>query len=159
MFFLGSFSYTERCIGAFETAQPAVDAPSNGFDDSCRHSVKLFETPFLIHISAADNPWNSTPAAENGGWGNDNQTLHTTPKRVISPQGRSAPVASPPLQEANDWDAVGAWEDTSAKKPSSTPSVHTPVTLTKEEKAAEMARRKEERKQVCFPNANQYFRI
>ncbi|KAJ7350311.1 armadillo-type protein [Mycena albidolilacea] len=114
---------------AFETAQPAVDAPSNEFDDS------------------SDNPWNSTPAAENGGWGNDNHTLHTTPKRVVSPQGRSIPVASPPLQEANDWDTAGAWEEASTKKPSSTPSVHTPVTLTKEEKAAEMARRKEERKQ------------
>jgi hypothetical protein len=40
LFYHGSSSYTEQCIGAFETAQPTADVPANGFDSlSCRLSL------------------------------------------------------------------------------------------------------------------------
>ncbi|CAK5281427.1 unnamed protein product [Mycena citricolor] len=81
-------------------------------------------------------------------------TQPITPKvstRARSPTPiRSPPARSPPAPEHDNW-ATGGWDDTPAGKPQSPiPSASTtsptPL-LTKEEKAAEMARRKEERKQ------------
>ncbi|KAJ6497835.1 armadillo-type protein [Mycena sanguinolenta] len=116
---------------AFETAQPSssVDAPTNGFNES----------------SSSDDPWSSSQTTEIGGWGNSSQALYTvpSPKLGLSPPGRSTPAPPPLPEEASAWD--GAWEEAPTKKPAASPVPH--HTLTKEEKAAEMARRKEERKQ------------
>lgn len=144
------------CIGAFETAQPTVNAPSvksNGFSPPGEGFLDP-KTINLIHIIvASDNPWdaNSTSAlAEDDPWGKNSPILHAqSPRAVSPPQRRSAPVSSPPVLEAT-WDSVGAWEEASDKKSLATQSSTSTAALTKEEKAAEMARRKEERKQVCI---------
>ncbi|KAJ7782912.1 hypothetical protein B0H16DRAFT_1494832 [Mycena metata] len=119
---------------AFESAPPVADASSNSFDDA----------------ESSDNPWNLSRPTENG-WGNSSRSFSTTqsPKAVSvsSTKGRSTPVPPSPVPESTGWDAVGAWEDPTETKATLTHSTSSTVVLTKEEKAAEMARRKEERKQ------------
>lgn len=78
------------------------------------------------------------------------------PQRALSPiprpySSQSSHPKSP--TQATDWDSAGDWE--SSNKSTEIPSSQTPVAgtanLSKEEKALEMARRKEERKQVSHP--------
>ncbi|KAJ7287403.1 armadillo-type protein [Mycena rebaudengoi] len=121
---------------AFETAKPATD-----FTDSSATNLTV--------ASSSSDPWNmnrGTTVASDDPWG-----ALPVPKSPVPSYARSTPAppaASPPvLVEANGWDTVGAWEEPSEKKASSTHTAPSTVTLTKEEKAAEMARRKEERKQ------------
>lgn len=60
----------------------------------------------------------------------------------------STPISSP-RQDKIDWEDGSGWDDTEKHTSGrASPSVPTLVGLSKEEKAAEMARRKEERKQV-----------
>ncbi|KAK7057436.1 kinase domain-containing protein [Favolaschia claudopus] len=114
---------------AFETGQPSVT--SNGTDES--------------QVIPSDAPWNSIQT-DNAVWGISSRPEPS--KRGISSPGIPTPIASPPPpEETGGWDNVGAWEESSAKRPSVVPSTQPAVVLTKEEKAAEMARRKEERKQ------------
>ncbi|KAJ7647578.1 armadillo-type protein [Roridomyces roridus] len=104
---------------AFETAPPAAAPPeSNGF---------------------SDDPWDQ---GENG-----STPLPVQQPKAIIPQARPSPVPTLTASAAADWDSVGTWDEPSAKKPPSSPSPQAATMLSKEEKAAEMARRKEERKQ------------
>jgi len=102
------------------------------------------ETPDVL---ADINPWSSA----------NDQPTHPTlsvesrsayaPQRNVilssSSSRRSTPVSSPLLPESNDWDSSGGWDP--VEKKAST----TKAGISREEKAAEMARRKAERKQVC----------
>ena len=92
-----------------------------------------------------DDSWGASQTTGNGMWNNSNQSP-APHSRVILPQ-RPALV---PFEPATDWVSIGDWEEPSSKKPLPTQTAHMAVPLTKEEKAAEMARRKEERKQVCI---------
>ncbi|KAJ7502830.1 armadillo-type protein [Mycena galericulata] len=121
---------------AFETAQPTVSAEANG----------------IAPHSPNDNPWGEIQISDEsdpGLWGHSNQSFGVQSQKaaVSGPRGRPMPVPSPPAVDAEAWDTVGVWDEPSAKKPLSTRSGEATVVLTKEEKAVEMARRKEERKQ------------
>lgn len=76
----------------------------------------------------------------------------TSTQRAQSPALLSGTKSPPDL----GWDAVGLWE--SPREKVLTASTHAPASqavVSKEEKALEMARRKEERKQVCrYPKLN-----
>jgi SCY1-like protein 1 len=60
----------------------------------------------------------------------------------------STPVSSPPPLDTAGWDSPETAWDAPAGKPPPTPAGPSMSGMTKAEKAAEMARRKEERKQV-----------
>ncbi|KAF5370779.1 hypothetical protein D9758_002135 [Tetrapyrgos nigripes] len=68
--------------------------------------------------------------------------------RTPSTLSHASSTLSPPPQN-NDWDSGDGWDDTPAKSTprSVSPAAPSTANMTKEEKAAEMARRKEERKQ------------
>ncbi|KAJ7755752.1 armadillo-type protein [Mycena maculata] len=119
---------------AFETAQPDVPSvESNGFGG--RASLP------------SPDPWAESQSTDDGVWGNSSQPLYGAQPQKAAVRVHPTPIPSPPVPEAAGWDSVGAWEAPSTKKPLSTSSAQSAATLTKEEKAAEMARRKEERKQ------------
>ncbi|KAJ3569627.1 hypothetical protein NP233_g4935 [Leucocoprinus birnbaumii] len=75
----------------------------------------------------------------------------TRSTRAISPTPsslRSTPVHSPPPPAVtSDWGDTDDWGKSESVRPSQSPSLSSITPMTKEEKAAEMARRKEERKQ------------
>ncbi|KAJ7072523.1 hypothetical protein C8F01DRAFT_1104261 [Mycena amicta] len=102
---------------AFETAQPVQ---TNGFD--------------ALTTATADDPWATS---------DKNPWTMARPAPSISPQPHRA--ASP--RNTADWDSVGDWEESTSRKPAPVQPAPNTSPLTKEEKAAEMARRKEERKQ------------
>lgn len=78
-------------------------------------------------------------------------TGNQTPFPAFSTPARKqpSPSMSPPTSIRDDgWNSSGAWDDAEDTKPApSSPQVVT-TPMSKEDKAAEMARRKEERKQV-----------
>ena len=103
-------------------------------------------------VAPIDNPWASPPSVA------PTRSLATQPKkpapalkaRVPSPSPVPTPISSPPPPDPDGW-GDNSWVDAEGemKKPA-TPVVATVnlASLSKEEKAAEIARRKEERKQV-----------
>jgi SCY1-like protein 1 len=77
-------------------------------------------------------------------------------QRAVSPtpsSHRSTPIQSPPPPAAVDaWDDAGDWgkpEPAGSVSPA-TSATSSVMPMTKEEKAAEMARKKEERKQASY---------
>ncbi|KAJ7128934.1 armadillo-type protein [Mycena crocata] len=108
---------------AFETAQPTADVPE--YNGSSRTSP-----------APSNDPWRGYVTDDRG----------SLSQSAPLPQSRHTHAPPPPVSESG-WDAVGAWEDSSEKKPPSAQSAQSTPALSKEEKAVEMARRKEERKQ------------
>lgn len=79
--------------------------------------------------------------------------LHSTPSGIVTPPSQTvrpapSPAAIAPAGDADGWGDDSAWVDGSAEVTNSGPQTTPLSAMTKEEKAAEMARRKEERKQV-----------
>lgn len=118
---------------AFETAQTTVDAPS--LQEANRPSAQVWD---LNQGKGVD---------EDDVWGSSRAQVNISSKKAASSSpGPSSPLA-PSIALHRGWDADGAWDDPSERHPTPSPSTHDMPVLTKEEKAAEMARRKEERKQ------------
>ncbi|KAF7969152.1 hypothetical protein HWV62_28194 [Athelia sp. TMB] len=124
---------------------PTISAPND--DDDAWGGMD----PAAEEVAPIDNPWAPPPSLA------PTRSLATQPKkpapapkaRVASPSPVPTPISSPPPPDPDGW-GDNSWVDAERemKKPA------TPVTttvnlasLSKEEKAAEIARRKEERKQ------------
>jgi len=122
-------------LGAFETAPtsvPKTHAPASPMPTSSSASWGLGTIPAI-----------RTPAA--------------SPPRIPLIQRAQSPVSRPYSSQSSgpkspqldsSWDAADTWDTPAQAKPSAGPAPSNNVALGKEEKAAEMARRKEERKQV-----------
>ena len=135
--------------GAFESApvktpatavNPIIPSLSKG-DESSRMADRGFESRRGGQISQATLQLGEAA---------------TSTQRAQSPAPFSS-TKSPP--EDLGWGAVGIWESPAEKvPPASTRAMVSQAVVSKEEKALEMARRKEERKQVCHnpkPNFDQ----
>nr|GAT57734.1 predicted protein [Mycena chlorophos] len=96
------------------------------------------QTPSLANGFQAEDPWADSRT---------NRTTSPTPsilQRAASPPSRAI---SPLNNSTTAWSSVGDWDEPVASKPTAVRPTSPAAVLTKEEKAAEMARRKEERKQ------------
>lgn len=132
--------------GAFESAPvktpaTAVNPIFSKGDESSRMADRGFESRRSGQISQATLQLGEAAASTH---------------RTQSPSPFSG-TKSPP--EDLGWDAVGTWESPAEKVPTtSTRAMVSQAVVSKEERALEMARRKEERKQVCHnpePNFDQ----
>jgi len=91
------------------------------------------------------NPWKS----DNNPWQKSAAPAYPSlsiqpQKLLVLPKSRAASISSsssPPLPESDDWAEIGR------KSPVSVPVAPSLAGMSKEDKAAELARRKEERKQ------------
>ena len=93
-----------------------------------------------------NDPWQKNPTPTYPSLSTQPRKLVVTTKRTTSltSSQQSTPVSSPPPPESDNWGEV------EKKNPISTPVAANLAGMSKEDKAAEMARRKEERKQVCL---------
>lgn len=132
------------CIGAFESApslltEPKTNAVGLGFDGigNINGGVPL----------AVDEPWGET--GDSTIWADNQMESTTLPVQPRKPPATTKQTtrSSVPSPEVNDWDSAAGW-DAPEKKSSSVPTAASMSGVTKDERAAEMARRKEERKQV-----------
>ncbi|KXN90149.1 N-terminal kinase-like protein [Leucoagaricus sp. SymC.cos] len=135
---------------AFETA-PAPSSPSPTIQPQ---PTKLTTTSNTIP-SGSSNGVRKTSSSGTTNTLSPPSTTKTRPglQRAISPvpsNHRSTPVHSPPPSAAADWSDADDWgkpEPVGSASPAISTTSSTVTPMTKEEKVAEMARRKEERKQ------------
>lgn len=135
--------------GAFESAP--VKAPATAVD------------AMIPSLSRGTGPLRMTDRGSRGseslhGGQISQTTLTQLGKAATSTQRAQSPAllssAKSPSEDLG-WDAVGIWESPREKVPTATTSPASQSVVSKEEKKLEMARRKEERKQVCRdPNLN-----
>ncbi|KAI5116981.1 hypothetical protein M0805_001592 [Coniferiporia weirii] len=142
---------------AFESAPPAsasVSAAALGFGE-----VSSFNTP-MLNVDESDD-WGdmgggaTDSGASAGAWGGDLFAPQPTHARAPSPtpsaslKSKSPPAFARVVSPSVTMQQAHVVPRSAATSPSPTPPPSTPVlaSMSKEEKAAEMARRKEERKQ------------
>ena len=92
-----------------------------------------------------NDPWQKNPTPTYPSLSTQPRKLAVTTKNrttSLTSSQQSTPVSSPPPPESDNWVEV------EKKNPISTPVAANLAGMSKEDKAAEMARRKEERKQV-----------
>lgn len=104
------------------------------------------------NTTSISNPWDSAPDPWQTNPTPTYPSLSSQPKKLVVPSKnraasitssqRSTPVSSPPPPDTDGWEPAGG------NAPASAPLTPNLTGMNKEEKAAEMARRKEERKQV-----------
>ena len=121
-----------------------ADDPWGGMESSSSHATIPIPDPW----KSEPDPWRLSTAPTS-------HRLTSKPKKLsVSSQGRSpsmtstpsvgsTPMSSPPPLDTD------VWEPIERKTPTPTPPTSNLAGMSKEEKAAEIARRKEERKQVC----------
>ncbi len=130
--------------GTFETAPTVIEPKPVSYQSGINATMARPQSNEWRAHSA--NRRIKSPAPQQKSLPISKQTLQGSP----SDSRVSTPFSSP-RPDKNDWEDGAGWDDN--EKYSSgraSPSVPTLVGLSKEEKAAELARRKEERKQVCI---------
>lgn len=131
--------------GTFETAPTIVEPRPVAYQSG---------TNAMVASKLQSNEWRAqspshrvkSPTPQRKSLPISKQTLQGSP----SDSRISTPISSPRLDKI-DWEDGSGWDETDKHTSGrASPLVPTLVGLSKEEKVAELARRKEERKQVCI---------